>query len=449
MNAQDFMPLLPPHSIEAEQSVLGGLLLENHAWERIADLINDQDFYSAAHRHIWKQIVRLIDNNSPADVVTVAEALESRNLLDGIGGLAYLAALAQNTPSAANIRHYAEIVRERTTMRALLNAADGIRAAVSNPDGRTAADIAREAETTLSAVAVDRDAGEPVTAAVAMAEALRHADDAAGRAGLMTGLADLDILTGGLEPGQLIVLAARPAVGKTAVALAVSRYVAAHGALVAFFSLEMSRRELANRLLASGASISGQALKIGPTTDEWGRLATAATAPGSDSLILDDRPAASVAYIRARCRRLARRHGGKLGLIVIDYLQLMSPADTRASRTEQVGSLSRGLKALAKELGVPVMALAQLNRASEGRADKKPQLSDLRDSGEVEQDADAVLLLSRASTDGDVIEANLAKHRQGPTGVFHLDFHQATMTFRKRNWVPESQTRVSHRGFQE
>ncbi|MDO9225195.1 MAG: replicative DNA helicase [Pseudomonadota bacterium] len=449
MNAPDFMPLLPPHSVEAEQSVLGGLLLENRAWERAADLINERDFYRADHRHIWRTIAAMIEAGQPADVITVAEALESHNRLDEVGGLAYLAALAQNTPSAANIRRYAEIVRERATMRALLAAADGIRAAVANADGRTPAEIAREAESTLATVAADQGAGEPVTAAAAMMEVLRHADDAAGSAGLLTGLDDLDSLTGGLEPGQLVVVAARPAVGKTALALAVARHVAQHGGRVAFFSLEMSRRELAGRLLAAAARVNGRNLKTGLSADEWGRLTAASTAPGFDSLILDDTPAASVAYIRARARRLNRT--GRLSLIAVDYLQLMKPADTRATRTEQVGSLSRGLKALAKELAVPIIALAQLNRASEVRGDKRPMLSDLRDSGEVEQDADAVLLLSRAATDGDSIECQLAKHRQGPTGTFYLDFEPETMAFRKRHAPPASpkSTATSHRGFTE
>lgn len=446
MNTADLR--LPPHSVEAEQSVLGGLLLQNDALDRIISIVNERDFYRSDHKAIWRQIVALIDAAKPADVITVAEALESRHQLDDIGGLAFLAALAMNTPSAANIRHYAEIVREKSQLRALLAAGDALQAAIHDPDGRTPAQLAAEAESALSAFGADRGTAEPETATAVMAEVLRHADDAADRRGLETGIADLDALTGGLEPGQLVVVAARPAVGKTAVALAIARHVARSGHHAAFFSLEMGKHELAARLLAAEARVPARCLRAGPDESQWPALTKAATAPGLDGLFLDDRPAASVAHVRARCRRLKRQGG--LSLVVIDYLQLMTPADPRASRTEQVGSLSRGLKALAKELGVPVIALAQLNRASEARADKKPMLSDLRDSGEVEQDADMVLLLSRASTEGDILECCFAKNRQGPTGVFWLDFHAPTMTFRQRYGAPPEPAKPKHtQGFAE
>ena len=456
MNAYD-LPNLPPHSVEAEQSVLGALMLENAALDRITGMVAEQDFYRADHRAIWRAITRLIDENKPADVVTVAEALESLNQLDEIGGLAYLAALAQNTPSAANIRRYAEIVRERATLRALEGISQAMQAAIHDPDGRTPSEIAREAETALAAVTDPiGGGGEPVTASAAISEVLRAADDNTGRHGLETGLADLDQLTGGLEPGQLVIVAARPAIGKTAVALAAARHVARTGYHAAFFSLEMSRQELATRLLAAESGLPARIARKGPDKwqdkeqqdRQWGAMFKAASAPGMDGLLLDDRQAASVAYVRARARRLDRQ--ARLSLIVIDYLQLMAPADTRASRTEQVGSLSRGLKAMAKELRVPIIALAQLNRASEARADKRPMLSDLRDSGEVEQDADMVLLLSKASAEGDVIECNLAKHRQGPTGTFWLDFTPETMTFSKRNSAPTPPKPAKQtRGFEE
>jgi len=437
---------LPPHSVEAEQSVLGGLLLENNALDRIVDMLIEQDFYRADHRAIWRQITRLVEENKPADVVTVAEALESLGTLDEIGGLAYLAALAQNTPSSANIRRYAEIVGEKAALRTLGNAAMALEAAIYSRDGRTPSEIAREAQATLDAIADPaRGSDEPQSAAEAITQVLLEVDEAKGRAGLHTGLPDFDALTGGLEPGQLVVIAARPSVGKTAVALAIARNVARSAHHAAFFSLEMGRHELAARLLAAEARVPARCLRTGPDDSQWHDLARAATAPGLDGLFLDDRPAASVAYVRAKCRRLAREG---LSMAVVDYLQLMSPADPKASRTEQVGSLSRGLKAMAKELHVPIIALSQLNRASEARADKKPQLSDLRDSGEVEQDADMVLLLSKASPDGDVIECNLAKHRAGPTGTFWMDFDQPTMTFRPRYGAPEQPKRES-RGFNE
>jgi replicative DNA helicase len=457
MNAHDFDALkLPPHSVEAEQSVLGALMLENTAYDRIIGMLNEQDFYRAYHKSIWRQIVHLIDENKPADVVTVAEALESLGLLDQAGGLAYLADLAQNTPSAANIRRYAEIVREKARFRALGSAAMALGDAIHHPDGRTPSEIAKEAVGALDAIS-DPVAGgnEPIPASLAMAELLRHAYENTGRGGLETGLADLDQLTGGLEPGQLFILAARPAVGKTAVALTVARHVSRCGSRVAFFSLEMSRQELAARLLAAEAGVPTRIARKGPDMDQpkahqdqhWDALYGASHAPGMDGLLIDDRAAASVAYIRARARRLDRQ--ARLSLIVIDYMQLMEPADSRATRTEQVGSLSRGLKALAKELRIPIIALAQLNRASEARADKKPMLSDLRDSGELEQDADMVLLLSRTASEGDVLECELAKHRQGATGRFWLGFDGLTMTFSKRYGPPTSAPVVKRRGFDE
>lgn len=449
MNAMDFdlsAVKLPPHSVEAEQYVLGALMLDPGALDRVADLIGEQDFYRADHRAIWRTLDGMIEAGQPVDPFLVAEALDRAGRLEEVGGVGYLAALAQNTPSAGNVRRYAAIVSERAAFRAIGRAAEALEAAIRSPDGQTPSEIARAALAALEAVAdpVQANEAEPATAAEVAAEVLRLADDAAGRRGLETGIADLDALTGGLEPGQLAIVAARPAVGKTAVSLAISRHVARAGRRVGFFSLEMGRRDLAARLLAAEARVPARCLRAGPDDDQWSSLARAATAPGLDGLILDDRPAASVAYVRARCRRLKRQGG--LSLVVVDYLQLMTPADTRASRTEQVGSLSRGLKAMAKELQIPVIALAQLNRASESRADRKPNLSDLRDSGEIEQDADMVLLLSKAAEDGTVIEANLAKHRAGPTGVFWLKFDRETMRFERHHGAPPKPAQQPRRG---
>jgi replicative DNA helicase len=348
--------------------------------------------------------------------------------------------LARNTQ---NILNYARIVANRAALRELATTAETILAATSNPDGRTPSEIVAEAENALNGLAADRHSSEATTAAAEICALLRQADDGA-RHGLELGIADLDGLTGGLEPGQLFDIAARPAVGKTAFALAIADRVASNGGRVAFFSLEMSRSEIAARLLSAAARVNGRSLRTGPNPSEWQRLADAATAPGLENLIIDDKPAASVAYIRARCRRLKRQGG--LALVVVDYLQLMTPADTRANRSEQVGSLSRGLKSLAKELHVPIIALAQLNRQSEARADRRPQLSDLRDSGEIEQDADLVLLLHKAGEG--VIECSLAKHRNGPTGVFWLDFAPETMTFSRRYGGPPKTEKPARGGFQ-
>lgn len=442
----DDMLRLPPHSIEAEQSVLGGLMLQNDALDRIADLIRAEDFYRADHRAIFAEITRQIGAGKAADCMTVAEALDRAGRLAEFGGWPYLHGLTYNTPSAANIRRYAEAVRDRARLRALATVAADISEAAYNPDGRSAAEIAASAETALAGFAEDRDQGEPETAAQAVIEVMRRLDDGAGHVGLMTGIQYLDSLTGGLEPGQLIVIGARPKVGKTAVALGIARHVAGIEHRVAFFSLEMSRRELAARLLSAEAGVDGRALKVGPTEADWSALTQAATAPWLDRLILDDSAAVSLGYTRARARRLQRAVG--LGLIVIDYIQLMTPADPRTNRNEQISGLSRGLKQLAKELHVPVIVLSQLNRASEARADRRPQLSDLRDSGAIEQDADAVLLLNKPS-DG-VLECDLAAHRSGPTGTFWLDFDAARMTFTHRYGPPPEPVKPKQtRGFSE
>jgi replicative DNA helicase len=443
---------LPPHSVEAEQALIGILLDGASGLDRVRDLIAEADLYRADHRAIYRQIIALADANEPVDIVTAGTRLENLGELDQAGGMGYLAALVQHAPAAANIRRHAEIVAERAKLRALQAAARQILDDVDAPGIRTATEIAADAERTLSGfVAADRGTAEPISAADEIMALLRDADCGATQPGLQTGIDDLDQLTGGLEPGQLLIQAARPAVGKTAVALAISRHVAGNGGRVVFFSLEMTRRELAARLLAAESGIPARVLRTGPNPDEWSALATAATRRGHSGLILDDRAGASLAYVRARCRRLNRQ--GRLALVVLDYLQLMTPENPRANRNEQVGSLSRGLKSLAKELQCPVIALAQLNRSSEARADKRPMLSDLRDSGEVEQDADAVLLLHRATEAGDIIECNLAKHRQGQTGTFFLDFDGARMRLTRRYGPPEGaapkSTRPARGGFAE
>lgn len=330
MNPFDYEPTAP-HSVEAEQSVIGALMQSNAALDRIAGEITEQDFYRADHRSIYRQITRLIDANKPADVITVAERLEAAGKLEETGGLAYLASLAQNTPSAANIRRYAEIVRERALLRALQEAGNQVLAAVAAPAGRTAAEIAAEAERALSAFAADRGTGEPRTAADAMGDLLRDLDNPASRHGLKTGIEDFDALTGGLLPGQLHIVAARPSVGKSALAIAIARHVAEQDGKVAFFSLEMSAQELAARLLAADTGITLRDLRTGPSEMQYQQLAAALARWSKRGLTIDDRGGVSLAYVRARCRRLAR--AGGLSLIVVDYLQLMQPADTRASRT--------------------------------------------------------------------------------------------------------------------
>ncbi len=424
---------LPPHSVEAEQSLIGGLLLDARAWDRVVDLVVDGDFYRDDHRRIFRHVRALVESGRPVDVVTVFESIERSNEVDQTGGLAYLGEIANATPSAANIRRYAEIIRDKAVLRGLIAVADAIAAAcfAGGIDGPEK--IAQAADAAL-ARALDRGAEDPVTATSAMNAALAAADErqqSGHPGGLDTGIAGLDRLTGGLLPGQLFVIAARPSVGKSAVALGIADNVARAGGRVVMFSLEMSRQELAARLLSARSGVSARALRTGPSDDQWDRLSGAMVGSAADRIILDDRQAASVAYVRARCRRLHRQ--GALSLVVVDYLQLMTPADTRATRSEQVGSLSRGLKHLAKEIGVPVIALAQLNRAVESRAGGRPQLSDLRDSGEIEQDADLIVLMSRvvepAEGENAIVELALRKHRNGPCGDVLLTFDAERMTF--------------------
>lgn len=453
MNAPDIR--LPPHSIEAEQSMIGGLLIGGPAaWDRVADLATDADLYRDDHRRIFRHIRMLAEAGKPLDVVTVFEAIERSNEVEQTGGLSYLGEIANATPSAANIRRYAEIVRERATLRALCEAADAIKDACLCGGTASPEKIAQRAEIAL-ANALDRDADDPVSANVAMSEVLATADDrqqAGQPAGIGTGIADLDAIAGGLLAGQLFVIAARPSVGKTAVAIAIADHVAHAGGRVAFFSLEMSRHQIAGRLLAARSGVPVHALRTGPNDDQWGRLADAGVGTAGDNFIIDDKAAATLAHVRARCRRLHRQGG--LSLVVIDYLQLMTPADSRASRTEQVGSLSRGLKAMAKELGLPVIALAQLNRAVESRVDRRPQLSDLRDSGEIEQDADLIALLSRAAEAeperNAIIELALRKHRDGPCGEMLLAFDAERMAFRSYSGLhPALSPRPARRGFRD
>ena len=430
---------LPPHSVEAEQSVLGGLLLENNAWERVADLINEQDFYRADHRHIWKQIVRLIDDNKPADVVTVAEALESNNKLDDIGGLAYLAALAQNTPSAANIRRYAEIVRERSVLRKLVEVGGEITTSAFNPNGRSATDILDEAEKKVFDI---KEAGAKSTQGflplqpllkevVTRIDELYNRDNPSEVTGVPTGYTDLDTKTSGLQPGDLIIVAGRPSMGKTAFSLNIAENVALDANLpVAVFSMEMGAAQLVMRMLGSVGRLDQHKLRTGRITDDdWPRLTHALGSLNECKLFIDESPGLTAQEVRARARRLARQcEGGQLGLIVLDYLQLMSGTGQGENRATEISDISRSLKSLAKELHVPVIALSQLNRSLEQRPNKRPVMSDLRESGAIEQDADVILFIYRDEVynpdtpDKGSAEIIIGKQRNGPIGTVRLTF---------------------------
>ena len=427
----------PPHSIEAEQSVLGGLLLDNSAWDRIADRIGAEDFYRHDHRLIFQQIARLIDQSKPADTVTVFEALQGAGQAGDCGGLPYLNALAQNTPSAANIRRYAEIVRERAVLRSLASVGEEIAISAREPQGRDAKQILDEAEGKVFRIAEQgaRDRAGFVrlerllTRVVERIQELFERSGANDVTGVPTGFADLDSKTCGLQPGDLIIIAGRPSMGKTALALNIGEHVAIDlGMPVALFSMEMGAAQIALRMLGSVGRIDQQRLRTGRLNDEdWPRLSEAIERMHAAPLYIDETAALNALELRARARRLAREYK-QLGLIVVDYLQLMSASAAGENRATEISEISRSLKALAKELKVPVVALSQLNRTVETRTDKRPVMSDLRESGAIEQDADVILFIYRDevynpdSSDKGIAEIIIGKQRNGPIGRVNLRF---------------------------
>ena len=430
---------IPPHSIEAEQSVLGGLLLDNQAWDRMGDLLVEGDFYRDEHRRIFRQIRNLLERAKPADVVTVAEALDGAGEADQTGGLAYLGELAANTPSAANIRRYAEIVRERSVLRKLVATADEIASDALNPMGREAETLLDEAERKIFQIA-ESGAGHNegfvhinplLTQVVEKIQELHDRDNPSDITGVPSGFADLDQKTSGMQPGDLITVAGRPSMGKTAFALNVAENVAVETGLpVGVFSMEMGGAQLAMRMLASIGRLNSQSLRTGRMNDdEWSKLSFALGKLHEAPLYIDETGGLSPANLRARARRLARQYGGKLGLLVIDYIQLMSGNRPGENRATEVSEISRAIKSLAKELHVPIIALSQLSRKVEERTDKRPMMSDLRESGAIEQDADVILMMyrdeyyNRDNPDNKgLAEVIIGKQRNGPTGTVRLAF---------------------------
>jgi replicative DNA helicase len=428
---------VPPHSIEAEQSVLGGLLLDNAAWDRIGDMVSVDDFYRDDHRRIFRHIARLIGDAKPADVVTVAEAIESSEDRDKTGGLGYLAVLAQNTPSAANIRRYAEIVRERSVLRHLVTTASEISDNAFSPAGKDVAQILDEAESKILEIAELGSRGrqgfvelQPLLAQVMeRIDALYHRENPSDVTGVPTGFADLDSMTSGLQEGDLVIVAGRPSMGKTAFSLNIAEYIAVEQRLpVAVFSMEMSGTQLAMRMLGSVGRLDNHKLRTARLTDDdWGRLTHAVSKLHDAPMHIDETPALNPLELRARARRLHRQYG-RLGLVVIDYLQLMSGSSQGENRATEISEISRSLKGLAKELKVPVIALSQLNRSLEQRPNKRPVMSDLRESGAIEQDADVILFIYRDevynpdSPDKGKAEIIIGKQRNGPIGTVALTF---------------------------
>lgn len=426
---------LPPHNINAEQALLGALMLDNSAWERIADMVSEGDLYRREHRLIFAAILQLADEDQPFDVVTLAETLERKERLADAGGLSYLGILANETPSAANIKAYARIVRQTSVLRQMISAGTAIADSAYNPQGRDATELLDDAERRVFAIAEQESRGgggfQPIKTLLAMA--VERIDALYARnepiTGLATGFADLDEMTSGLQPADLIIVAGRPSMGKTSFAMNIAEHVAIQSKRpVAVFSMEMPGDSLAMRMMSSLGRIDQHRVRTGKLEDdEWPRLTSAVNILANAAMFIDDTPALSPTEVRARARRL-KREQGDLGLIVLDYIQLMQAPGSAENRATEISAISRSLKALAKELNVPVIALSQLNRSLEQRTNKRPVMSDLRESGAIEQDADLIVFIYRDevynedSKDKGTAEIIISKQRNGPIGTVRLTF---------------------------
>ena len=427
---------VPPHSVEAEQSLLGGLLIDNTAWDRLGGVLTDKDFYRPEHALIYKVIQRLVSDNQPADVITVHEAVKSEQGGDLVG-IDYLNSLAQSTPSAANIKGYADIVRDRSILRRLIEVSDSIVSSAFITEGRSVRTLLDEAESRILQIGEDgsRKADyleiEPLLrSVVARIDELYNRQGGSDITGIATGFIDLDKQTSGLQKGDLVIIAGRPSMGKTAMALNIAENVAlAEGLPVVIFSMEMSGEQLAARLLGSVGRVDQSRMRTGKLQDdEWPRVTDAIARLSNTQILIDETGALSSLELRARARRIARNFGGTLGLVVIDYLQLMSGSGSE-NRATEISEISRSLKSLAKELQCPVVALSQLNRGLEQRPNKRPIMSDLRESGAIEQDADVIMFIYRdevyhpdTTTDKGVAEIIIGKQRNGPIGTIRLSW---------------------------
>jgi replicative DNA helicase len=425
---------IPPHSIEAEIAVLGGVLTDNSVWEKIIERVFEDDFYRKDHRTIFHAINALDAEGKPFDVVTVAEWLDNHQQLDNAGGLSYLAALAENTAGASNITAYADIVRKRSILRQLIRATNQINETVFNPKGRNSDEILDFAEQTVFEIAEQEARGrknyrsikELLVYALDRVDELFHRDSPI--TGVPTGFDDFDEKTAGLQSSDLIIIAGRPSMGKTAFAINIAEHAAIKSKLsVAIFSMEMPGEQLAMRMMSSLGRIDQHKVRTGKLLDDdWPRLTSAVEILKDAKLFIDDSPALTPAELRSRCRRIKREAG--LDLIVVDYLQLMQVPGTVENRATEISEISRTLKAMAKELSVPVVALSQLNRSLESRTDKRPVMSDLRESGAIEQDADVIVFIYRDevynndSPNKGLAEIIISKQRNGPIGMVKLAF---------------------------
>ncbi|TWH77211.1 replicative DNA helicase [Azomonas agilis] len=426
---------VPPHSLEAEQAVLGGLMRENTAWERVCEQVSESDFYRYDHRLIFRAIQQLAERNQPFDVVTLAEQLDQAGVGAQTGGLAYLGDLVRNTPSVANIKAYAQIIRERATLRQLITISNQIAETAYFPQGLKAEEVLDEAERQIFQIAEARPkTGGPLPINELLSKTVNRIDTLfnshQGLIGVSTGFSDLDEKTNGLQGSDLIVIAGRPSMGKTTFAMnMVESAVLRTDKAVLVFSLEMPADSLVMRLLSSLGRIDQTKIRTGKLEDDdWPRLTSAVNLLTERKLFIDDTAGISPTEMRARARRLAREHG-EIGLIMVDYLQLMRiPGASGENRTNEISEISRSLKALAKEFNCPVLALSQLNRSLEQRPNKRPVNSDLRESGAIEQDADIIMFIYRDevynpnSEYKGVAEIIIGKQRNGPIGTVRLAF---------------------------
>ncbi|HZP44829.1 MAG TPA: replicative DNA helicase [Candidatus Binataceae bacterium] len=435
VRTDDILKRVPPQNLEAEQSVLGAILLDNDAINQALEILTAEDFYRETHREIFRAMVSLVDRSQPVDAITLSDALRSSGMLEAAGGAGYIAELAAIVPTAANIAHYARIVREKAVLRSLASTATAIAAGAYEAPG----DVDQyldQAEHQIFEISERRirqsfhSMNEVTRASIALLERLYERKEMV--TGVPTGFTDLDRLTAGFQPSELIILAARPSMGKTALALNLATYAATAAdppVGVAFFSLEMSKEQLALRMLCAEARVDSAKARAGFLGErDFPKLAQAAARLAEAPIFIDDNSDTSPLVLKAKCRRLMRERSSHLGLIIVDYLQLMRSARPGESREKEIAEISRSLKALAKELRIPVIALSQLNRQVETRPDRRPLLADLRESGAIEQDADVIAFIyrdemyRRDSKEPGVAEIIVAKQRNGPTGTAKLTY---------------------------
>jgi len=445
---------VPPHSIEGEQAVLGGLLLSGRVWDQVADLVSESDFYREDHRVIFRAIHELNAQSKPCDAVTVTEWFESHGQADLIDGGVYISQLTSATPSAANVKAYAEIVREKSILRQMIDVGAAITTGAFSSDGRDSKELLDDAERKVFAIA--EQGAKSGSGFVSVQDTIKEAIDKIQElhehegeiTGTPTGFQDFDKLTAGLQPSDLIIVAGRPAMGKTTLAMNIAEHAAIkHDIPVAIFSMEMSALQLVMRLFSSVGQIDQTRLRTGNLDDlDWPKLTSAMNLLHKSHIFIDETPSLSPSEIRARARRLKREHN--IGMIVVDYLQLMAVPGSNENRATEIAEISRSLKAIAKELKVPVVALSQLNRALEQRPNKRPVMADLRESGAIEQDADLIVFIYRdevyneETPEKGKAEIIIGKHRNGPTGTVVLTFQGQWLRF--VNYAPEHAYAASH-----